>query len=128
MYIELNINPDRKQTGDCVIRSIGAVIDKEWDDVFLDLMAKSFQMKEMPSQNNVWGSYLHDLGFKKHVIPDSCPDCYTVNDFTRDHPQGRYVVGTGSHAVAVIDGNHYDVWDSGEEIPVYYFEKESING
>lgn len=125
MYSELNINPQKKQTGDCVIRAIGTVTDKEWDDTFLDLMAKSFEMKELPSQNNVWGAYLHDLDYTRHIIPDTCPDCYTVNDFTRDHPQGRYVVGTGTHVVAVIDGNHYDTWDSGEEIPIYYWQKEN---
>lgn len=72
MYSELNINPEKKQTGDCVIRAIGTVTDKEWDDTFLELMAKAFQMKEMPSQNNVWGAYLHDLGFKRFVIEDTC--------------------------------------------------------
>lgn len=124
MYSELNINPEKKQTGDCVIRAIGTVTDKEWDDTFLELMAKAFQMKEMPSQNNVWGAYLHDLGFKRFVIEDTCPDCYNVKDFAQDHPKGRYVVGTGTHVIAVIDGNYYDTWDSGEEIPVYYWEKE----
>lgn len=124
MYSELNINPEKKQTGDCVIRAIGTVIDKEWDDTFLELMAKAFQMKEMPSQNNAWGAYLHDLGFKRYVIEDTCPDCYNVKDFANDHPKGRYVVGTGTHVIAVIDGNYYDTWDSGEEVPVYYWQKE----
>ena len=124
MYSELNINPEKKQTGDCVIRAIGTVIDKEWDDTFLELMSKAFQMKEMPSQNNVWGAYLHDLGFKRYVIEDTCPDCYNVKDFANDHPKGRYVVGTGTHVIAVIDGNYYDTWDSGEEVPVYYWQKE----
>ena len=107
-----------------MIRAIGTVIDKEWDDTFLELMSKAFQMKEMPSQNNVWGAYLHDLGFKRYVIEDTCPDCYNVKDFANDHPKGRYVVGTGTHVIAVIDGNYYDTWDSGEEVPVYYWQKE----
>ena len=124
MYSELNINPQKKQTGDCVIRAIGTATDTEWDYVFLDLMVKAFQMKEMPSQNNVWGAYLRDKGFTRHIIEDTCLDGYTVNDFTLDHPKGRYILGTGSHVIAVIDGNHYDVWDSGEEIPLYYFTKE----
>lgn len=125
MYSELNINPSRKLTGDCVIRAIGTVTDTEWDDIYLDLLTKGFQMKEMPSQNNVWGAYLHDIGFTRHIIPDTCPDCYTVEDFTRDHPTGRYILGTGTHVIAVIDGVYYDTWDSGTEIPIYYFQKES---
>ena len=28
------------------------------------------------------------------------------------------------HVVTVQDGKYYDTWDSGNEIPVYYWEKE----
>jgi hypothetical protein len=35
-----------------------------------------------------------------------------------------FVIGTGTHAVAVIDGNIFDAWDSSHEIPQYYLEKE----
>ena len=124
MFSELNINPLRKNTGDCVIRAIGTVTDRDWDDTYLDLAVKGFGMKEMPSMNNVWGAYLRDMGFTRHIIPDTCPDCYTVEDFTKDHPRGRYVLGTGTHAIALIDGTVYDTFDSTEEIPIFYFEKE----
>lgn len=126
MFSELNINPEKKLTGDCVIRAIGVVTDKDWDDVFLDLcLSKAFTMKQMPSDNSVWGSYLHDLGFKRHVIDDTCPDCYTVRQFAADHPQGRFVLGTGSHAIGLIDGTYFDTTDTGDEVPQYYFEKEN---
>ena len=124
MFSELNINPLRKNTGDCVVRAIGTVTDRDWDDTYLDLTVKGFDMKEMPSMNSVWGAYLRDMGFSRHIIPDTCPDCYTVEEFTKDHPRGRYILGTGTHVIAVIDGNYYDTWESGEEIPIYYFEKE----
>lgn len=35
-------------------------------------------MGQLPSTNAVWGSYLHGRNFSRHVIPNSCPDCYTV--------------------------------------------------
>ena len=38
-----------------------------------------------------------------------------------DHPKGIYVVATGSHVVAVVNGDYYDSWDSGDEIVAYYF-------
>jgi hypothetical protein len=47
-----------------------------------------------------------------------------VEDFCRDNPEGTYVLGTGSHAIAVIDGNYYDAWDSGREQPMYYYRKD----
>ena len=59
------------------------------------------------------------------IILDEYPDYYTVEDFCTDHPKGTYVLGTGSHAVAVVDGCYFDAWDSGSEIPIYYFSKEN---
>lgn len=40
------------------------------------------------------------------------------------YPRGTYVIGTGTHAVCVIDGNYYDAWDSGEETPTYFYRKK----
>lgn len=62
-----------------------------------------------------------------NVIPNSCPDCYTVSDFTVDFPKGKYLLGTGSHVVTVADGNYFDTWDSGNEVPIYFFTKERID-
>ena len=84
-----------------------------------------FLMGDMPSSNAVWGALLRQEGFKRAAIPNTCPDCYTVEDFASDHPEGTFVVGTGNHVVTVKDGLIYDSWDSSQEIPVYYwFRKE----
>lgn len=127
MYVEMNKNPHKKTVGDCVIRAISMVEDEDWDDTFIELMLKCFSLKDIPSSNNAWGSYLHDLGYTRHIIPDTCPDCYTIRDFAQDHPSGAYILATGSHVVAVVDGDYYDTWDSGDEVPIYYFEREEEN-
>ena len=63
-------------------------------------------------------------GFKRFIIPDTCPDCYTIKSFCSDHPKGEFIAATGSHVVAVVDGDYYDTGDSGNEVPVYYWKKE----
>ena len=78
----------------------------------------------MPSSNAVWGAYLRHQSFRRYIIPNECPDCYTVSDFCCDYPKGVYVLATGTHVVTVIDGEYYDTWDSGNEVPIYYFKKE----
>jgi len=62
------------------------------------------------------------------VIPNECPDCYTAEDFCREHPTGTYILGFGGHVATVIDGNIYDSWDSSRMIPIYYWHKENMNG
>lgn len=124
MYIPTNPNPNNRNTGDCVVRAISIAEDKDWDDVYLDLFAEGFFEKEMAETNWLWGGYLRKLGYVRHGIPDTCPDCYTIREFAEDHPHGIYIVGTGSHVVAVINGDYYDTWDSGHKVPLFYFAKE----
>ena len=80
-------------------------------------------MSDMPTSNPVWGAYLKSKGYLQVTIPNTCPDCYSIRDFCEDNPKGTFVVGTGTHVVAIVDGDYYDAWDSGDEIPVYYFRR-----
>lgn len=124
MFIEFNCNPKHKIVGDCVVRAIAKVEDKDWDDIFLSITATAFKMKDMPSSNAVWSRYLYIANYEKYLIPDRCPDCYTVRNFCDDHPEGSYILATGSHVIPVVNGDYYDTWDSGDEVPIYYFVKE----
>lgn len=123
MYIPFNPNPAGKYVGDCVIRAIVKATNRNWGKVYQDVVNKGYHMKDMPSSNHVWASYLKDSGFRRYIIPDMCPDCYTVKDFCYDHPIGTYILGTGTHVICVVDGDYFDTWDSGDEVPIYYFER-----
>lgn len=123
MYIYKNKNPGRAHVGDCVVRAIAEAMDVSWDEAYLGIVIQGFVMHDMPSSNNVWGAYLRSRGFVMETMSNTCPDCYTVSDFTRDYPIGVYILATGSHVIAVRDGDYYDTWDSGDEIPIYYWRK-----
>lgn len=119
-----NPNPRSNLVGDCVIRALTLACGLCWDRVYLELSSQGYLLKDMPSSNSVWGTYLRHKGFRRYIIPNECPDCYTVSNFCSDYPTGVYVLATGTHVVTVIDGNYYDTWDSGNEVPIYYFKKE----
>lgn len=120
-YRFYNPNPMNKRIGDCVIRAVSKVTNQNWRDTYMALALKGLELCDLPSANHVWGSYLHDIGFHRKVIPNSCPDCYTIEDFCRDYPIGIYLLATDGHVVAVENGNYYDTWDSGGEVPLYYW-------
>lgn len=123
MFIEYNANPLGKQVGDCVIRAISKATNQDWATTYLGIVMQGYILCDMPSANNVWGAYLKQKGFVRHMIPDTCPDCYTVKDFCEEHPKGIFLLALSKHVVVIIDGNHYDSWDSGNESPIYYFER-----
>lgn len=125
-FINYNPNPKRKLVGDCVIRAISKTMDMDWEDVYLDVMIQGFSMHDMPSSNDVWGTYLYEHGFRRYVIPDTCPHCYTVSQFVMDNPDLVGILATGTHVIAVGEGNYYDTWDSGNEVPIYYWRKEIL--
>lgn len=124
-WVYYNPNPSANLVGDCVVRALSLALDRSWDSVYIDISSQGYAMHDMPSSNAVWGAFLKKEGFKRYIIPNECPDCYTVEDFCVDNPRGVYVLATGTHAVCVMNGSYYDTWDSGREIPIYYFTKEN---
>ena len=117
-------NPYGKRVGDCAVRAVSKAIGSDWEKAYAELALMGFTMGDMPSANSVIGAVLKQYGFRRQVIPNTCPDCYTIADFADDHPNGTYVVGTGNHIVVVENGAVWDSWDSGMEVPIFYWEEE----
>ena len=121
-----NPNPSAKRVGDCTVRALSKALNQSWDKTYLWLCIYGFIMSDMPSANAVWGAYLKNRGFKRNIIPDTCPDCYTLADFCNDYPQGTYVVALSGHVVTIENGKVYDSWDSTNEIPIYFWSRKEV--
>lgn len=124
MWIEWNPNPMARRVGDCAIRAVAKALGVNWEDAFALVAANSFAMADMPSSDSVWAATLRQHGYYREAIPNTCPDCYTAEDFCRDHPDGTYVLAFGGHVATVEDGDLYDTWDSSALIPQYYFYRK----
>lgn len=124
MWKEFNPNPVGRKVGDCSVRAIAKALNMGWEAAYIALTMNGLQMGDMPSSDSVWGATLRQHGFKRSVIPNTCPQCYTAEEFCVDHPHGVYVLGFGGHVATVVDGDLYDSWDSTKEIPQFYWTKE----
>lgn len=124
-WIKYNHNPADNATDDCAVRAVAVALGISWDEAYLEISENARRMREMMHRNVAWWSVLRQHGFKRAVIPNTCPDCYSVADFCRDHPRGLYVLGFyHSHVAVVIDGCLIDSWDSRGELPIYYFWRD----
>lgn len=124
MYIKYNANPAGKNAGDCTIRALCLALNQSWEETYAGVAVEGLRLYDMPSANHVWGAYLRGKGFTREMIPDERGEGYTVANFCKDNPRGIYVLALSGHVVGVIDGNYYDTWDSGNEIPIYFWKKE----
>ena len=118
-YEYYNPNPTGRRVGDCAVRAVAKALDISWEDAFCLISANGYLMGDMPSSDSVWGSVLRQAGFRREVIPNACPSCYTAADYCTAHPSGTHVLGFGGHVATVVDGCLYDSWDSSSEIPIY---------
>lgn len=124
MWVEFNNNPTGRAVGDCAVRAVSVALGVDWETAYAMIANNGFQMGDMPSSNSVWGAVLRQHGFYRKAIPDTCPDCYTAEDFCVDHPHGIFVLGFGTHVATVKDGILYDSWNSSREVPQYFWYRK----
>jgi hypothetical protein len=124
-WIYSNPNPFKRSVSDCAVRALSVAECLPWHDAYFLLCVTGAELGNLPDAKDVFRATLRKRGYKRHTLPDTCPDCYTLNDFCVSCKRGTYIVGVGDHVVAVIDGNYYDTWDSGDEIPLYFYSKEN---
>lgn len=124
VWLDVNVNPLGRRVGDCAVRAIAVALDTDWETAYCLLASCGYDSKNIMNADAVIGKTLRDHGFKREVIPNSCPDCYSAEEFCEDHPTGTYVLFFGGHVACVKNGKLYDTWNSSYEIPQYYWEKE----
>ena len=70
--------------GDCAVRAVAKALGITWEQSYARLSLNGFLMCDMPSSDLVSGALLREAGFHREIVPNSCPDCYTVGDFAAE--------------------------------------------
>lgn len=123
-YVEFNPNPAARLVGDCSVRAIAKALNMGWEAAYITLVINGLQMADMPSSNSVICATLRQHGFRGRTLPDTCPYCYTAEEFCEEHQRGIYVLFFSNHVATVIDGDLYDAWNSSKEVIQMYWYKE----
>ena len=119
-----NPNPLKKETGDCVVRSLTKATGLEYDNVYKELFEIGFELKVMPNCDEAWKEFLIRKGFIYHPIKvKKGSKRPTVASFSKDNKEGTYVLRVANHVVTCEDGYYYDIWDSGTCSMYGYWEK-----
>lgn len=129
MWQKWNPNPiQNDHAGDCAVRAVAKALDMTWEQAYSRLTLNGFLMGDMPSSDLVSGALLREAGFNRSVIPNTCPNCYSVEDFCRDHPKGTFIVKSENHLATVVDGVLWDSWDSSKNVPIYFWFRPDEKG
>lgn len=112
-YSFYNANPFGRRTTDCPVRALSLVLEKDWKDVYKEMLELTLKTGwGVQSKENI-RQYLKSLGYEKQKMPKKKNNTrYTGEEFARMHPKGRFILNIGTHHVtALVDGKIYDIWN-----------------
>lgn len=113
-FIEVNVNPKNRKTGDCVIRAISNALNQTWDETYKDLVELGFKNKLMPNDPKCFNAYLKSKGHAKLPMPKKANGKrYTVKEFAELNKKGTWIISVAHHLTVIKNGNLYDSWDCG---------------
>ena len=100
-YVYYNPNPkNNHDSGDCVIRAVTKVLDKDWDSVYIGVVMQGLVDKMMPSLNPVWDRYLHNNGYNTRSYNNGS---YANNSYRNNSYRNNNYTNNGSY----MSGNGY---------------------
>lgn len=123
-YYQPNNKDVKDDYGDCVIRALTKVLDMNWMGVFVDMLPTCTEYQALHNNQKAYTEYLKSKGFVYTGISNKKGTKRpTVKSFAREHKAGKYFVTVANHVVAIIDGQYFDTWDSGEKSMYGYWTK-----
>lgn len=128
-YVNLNVNPKRKKTGDCSTRALCQATNTPWAEVIKMQCEESCKSCYDPTSPQVVEALLNKLGFAKMGKPFK-PSGRTYAVAEMDQllkPDDIAVVQVANHWVCVKGTRYIDIWNSGIKSVYRYFVKHGCS-
>ena len=125
-YYQPNKMDLKDKYGDCTIRALSKVFNCTWLEAF-DMQVPLCRKYQLPNiffaPAKTRNMFFHELGLTYYPVSNKRGTRRpTIDDFAKDHTQGRFLCVVANHIVAVVDGKYYDTWDSGHKSMYGWYE------
>jgi hypothetical protein len=110
---------------DCIVRSTAKVFNEDWQSVMRKFCDKAIEMYLMPNDGRVAQEVLANYPVQATYLRHD--ERLTVHQLAESNPSGKFIAltkGVQSHAIGIVNGDWFDIYDSGDEELEYYWTVE----
>lgn len=125
-YLNKNVNPKNRKTGDCSTRALVTVTGLSYEECLKMQMEESLTCYYDPTSKQVMERVLKKLGWVKMAQPRKIDNTkYTVGEMdkilTNKELKAGVLVTVANHHTAIKEDNVVDIWDCrGKSVGNYY--------
>lgn len=127
-YLEKNVNPKHRKTGDCSTRALVSVLGIGYDECLKEQMNASLKDYYDPTSKQTMEKVLKNHGWVKMKQPRKADGTkYTVRELdkivSKNVRDKGVLVTISNHHTAVVGNNIVDIWDCGYKTICNYYIK-----
>lgn len=128
-YLQKNVNPKNRKTGDCSTRAIAELLNISWNEALTLQFEMAIKTKYDITSREVMERVLLKFGFYKVKQPRKFDRTkYKVKEMddvlSKSERQNGVIVNVAHHYVCIKENNYIDTWDSGRKTVGNYYTKE----
>ena len=129
-YVEKNVNPKGRKTGDCSTRALVGTLGISYDEALKLQTEISLKTYYDPTSKQVMEKVLEKFGYVKRRQPRKGDNTkYTVSEMDRilskKEMEEGVLVTVANHHTCITKGHIQDIWDCGyKTVGNYYVKKK----
>ena len=128
-YLEKNVNPKNRKTGDCSTRALVSVLGISYDECLKLQTEESLKCYYDPTSKQVMERILAKFGYKKMKQPKHLDETkYLVKELDQlENIKTRMrgiLVTVAHHHTAVVGNDIIDIWNCGNKTIRNYYVKD----